>query len=506
MNKVFSLFLSVLLAMTTGVTAASSAGENVTVQVFTFDGQLIDDDFTSVTSTFQRTPVAVAKGEARLSLPDGKHSLSIRTVPGSNGGNTVVSTVTFDVMVSGDTRAIVRLPRVKQISIALSDALLKDGHIQFGIGGFDSRDRQNERMTGSLGQFQASVTVGGSTSVVAGFSGSLTPLFIPSSVMLGGIINGRGPRVENGRVSFQVFDPIPLAKMDPYYTLRPDISRQFDFDGDGFRDYTYSFAFGETGYKTGSISHAKLFSEAASVALEGGVRIEVGDYSQFMSKPNTTFRVTGRVVAPSAAFLNVNSKITAHTVTSFSNFVYSTRIGESQVKSDGSFEVVVTLTEPARINAIVPKFYLSTTTGTTTLDFPFPELLSPQASIKWSGSQLQIAYSGMPSSGSQLLAEASGGKRGNTLLEGESGVAFVTGLPVSNRILLRSDFYEKQFVIPTKFSNCAQLWKSFDGGVSRSSSSGNKGGKILKKPTVFAAGYAANKALDRDKDGLACER
>jgi hypothetical protein len=59
---------------------------------------------------------------------------------------------------------------------------------------------------------------------------------------------------------------------------------------------------------------------------------------------------------------------------------------------------------------------------------------------------------------------------------------------------------------PIKYKNCAALNKVYSGGVAKSAKSKNKGGEIKLKPTVNAKVYDLNKALDRDKDGLACER
>ncbi|NNU82873.1 excalibur calcium-binding domain-containing protein [Geobacillus sp. BMUD] len=56
------------------------------------------------------------------------------------------------------------------------------------------------------------------------------------------------------------------------------------------------------------------------------------------------------------------------------------------------------------------------------------------------------------------------------------------------------------------YPNCAALNKDYPGGVARSASVKNKGGKTRYKPYVSKALYDANKRLDRDKDGIACER
>jgi hypothetical protein len=57
-----------------------------------------------------------------------------------------------------------------------------------------------------------------------------------------------------------------------------------------------------------------------------------------------------------------------------------------------------------------------------------------------------------------------------------------------------------------KYTNCTALSKVYKGGVARSSSVKNKGGKTKYKPFVSKELYAANTKLDRDKDFIACEK
>nr|WP_169083500.1 excalibur calcium-binding domain-containing protein [Paenibacillus sp. PL91]MBC9199808.1 excalibur calcium-binding domain-containing protein [Paenibacillus sp. PL91] len=56
------------------------------------------------------------------------------------------------------------------------------------------------------------------------------------------------------------------------------------------------------------------------------------------------------------------------------------------------------------------------------------------------------------------------------------------------------------------YKNCTELNKVYKGGVARSSSVKNKGGKTKFKPFVSKELYDANKKSDRDKDLIACER
>lgn len=64
----------------------------------------------------------------------------------------------------------------------------------------------------------------------------------------------------------------------------------------------------------------------------------------------------------------------------------------------------------------------------------------------------------------------------------------------------------KPITFGEKFSNCSQLNKVYPGGVAKSSSVRNQGGKTKKTPTVNARVYAENSSKDRDKDGIACEK
>lgn len=66
----------------------------------------------------------------------------------------------------------------------------------------------------------------------------------------------------------------------------------------------------------------------------------------------------------------------------------------------------------------------------------------------------------------------------------------------------------------TKYSSCAKLNKDYAGGIARTGKAVNMktvgGKKVLaessQSPKVRADLYDRNKGLDRDKDGIACER
>ena len=56
------------------------------------------------------------------------------------------------------------------------------------------------------------------------------------------------------------------------------------------------------------------------------------------------------------------------------------------------------------------------------------------------------------------------------------------------------------------YKNCTELNKVYKGGVAKSATVKNIGGKTKYKPFVSQALYNANKKSDRDKDLIACER
>ncbi|MEC2077502.1 excalibur calcium-binding domain-containing protein [Metabacillus fastidiosus] len=56
------------------------------------------------------------------------------------------------------------------------------------------------------------------------------------------------------------------------------------------------------------------------------------------------------------------------------------------------------------------------------------------------------------------------------------------------------------------YKNCKALNKDYKGGVAKSSNVKNKGGKTKHSPHVSADLYNANTKLDRDGDGIACEK
>lgn len=58
----------------------------------------------------------------------------------------------------------------------------------------------------------------------------------------------------------------------------------------------------------------------------------------------------------------------------------------------------------------------------------------------------------------------------------------------------------------TKYASCSALNKRFSGGLRKSSATKNKGATLKITPFTSAIGYSKNSHLDRDRDGIACEK
>ncbi|WP_248173521.1 MULTISPECIES: excalibur calcium-binding domain-containing protein [unclassified Microbacterium] len=81
--------------------------------------------------------------------------------------------------------------------------------------------------------------------------------------------------------------------------------------------------------------------------------------------------------------------------------------------------------------------------------------------------------------------------------------------PTMERTQTHASVVQKKPVVKT-FKNCTELNKVHRGSVAKAGVTGNmvKGKKkpFTVKPTVSTPLYKANQKMDRDKDGIACEK
>lgn len=64
----------------------------------------------------------------------------------------------------------------------------------------------------------------------------------------------------------------------------------------------------------------------------------------------------------------------------------------------------------------------------------------------------------------------------------------------------------KRTLANTRYASCSSMNRHFPGGIARVSKFKNLGSRINFQPFVLASGYDRNKGLDRDRDGIVCER
>lgn len=65
---------------------------------------------------------------------------------------------------------------------------------------------------------------------------------------------------------------------------------------------------------------------------------------------------------------------------------------------------------------------------------------------------------------------------------------------------------EQKIAAEKSYKNCTLLNKKFPGGIAKTATTKNKGSKTKKTPYVSSKGYNLNKKLDKDKDGIVCEK
>lgn len=92
------------------------------------------------------------------------------------------------------------------------------------------------------------------------------------------------------------------------------------------------------------------------------------------------------------------------------------------------------------------------------------------------------------------------------LPEGSVKVSFTSRLIAVKKKLDAARLAAQRAIVNKKYANCAAMNKVLPGGIAKVAKFKNKGALLNYQPFVLASGYALNAGLDRDKDGIACER
>lgn len=144
-------------------------------------------------------------------------------------------------------------------------------------------------------------------------------------------------------------------------------------------------------------------------------------------------------------------------------------------------------------------------TGNKIWNFRYP-FSAPEVSIYWLGSDLFIV-----ANRAAQLETSSEVKVSGMMLNSKMLLTTPTGLRVAKLapgtdLTIVTKTLAKTFVVFKKFSSCSQLYALFRGGVRSSDKAKNKGKAVRQNPTTSLNSYNLNKALDFDRDGIACER
>lgn len=94
----------------------------------------------------------------------------------------------------------------------------------------------------------------------------------------------------------------------------------------------------------------------------------------------------------------------------------------------------------------------------------------------------------------------------DVLPNGSVKISFTSRLLAVKKRMDAALLAAQRAVANKKYANCAAMNKVLPGGIAKIAKFKNKGALLNYQPYVLASGYALNAALDRDKDGIACER
>ncbi len=94
----------------------------------------------------------------------------------------------------------------------------------------------------------------------------------------------------------------------------------------------------------------------------------------------------------------------------------------------------------------------------------------------------------------------------DALPDGSIKTSFMSRLAVVKKRYEAALLAAQRAVANKKYASCAAMNRVLPGGIAKVANFKNKGALINYKPFVLASGYAMNAGLDKDKDGIACER
>jgi hypothetical protein len=374
MKRFFAAILcSVLVPFMTP--AHASEDTNVTILVKSHSGVPVSDGYSSIASTFLNETKILTDGAAKFKVPNGVQKFTLATVANPLDENLSYYTFYWDMTVSGQTQVELVLPKVTSTTIRVDGASAKPHVMVFRLGSYDSRSTESASWYDSSGTW-ATLRQNGTASQVHG-----TRLSIKQSAR---DVNGQPVQVyrssneagevlvEGGSIQFSIFETKPLVSEESWRIRTQDT---FDFDGDGYTDFSYGYRYGAYGWKSGRFSRASVFSDNAGFPVEGSVTLAISPLprtGKLDANKRKSFRVEGELESLDMAFFSVNSPITAYVINKFAfdRSVRATAVGSATVNSDGTFALDVLI--QSNVTIVGTTFFLRTPLGYGTVNLELP--------------------------------------------------------------------------------------------------------------------------------------
>jgi hypothetical protein len=397
MKKFLAAILCVM--MTPFATSALAVDDtNVTILVRSDSGSAVSDGYSAIDSKFLNETKVINGGEVRFRLPNGMHKFSLRSVANPLDENLTYYTFYWEMEINGQTQVELVLPKVTSTRIGVEGASAEPHVMVLRLGSYDSRSTESASGNDSSGTW-AMLKQNGTATQVPGTRLSIDYSVREANGQLVPDMNyfeQRGVLVEGGAIDFSIFETKSLATEDPWRIKTADT---FDFDGDGYTDFSYSYKYGAFGWKSGRLSRASVLSGDARFFAEGSTYLRITSLpktGKLDASKSKSFKVEGVLESADKGFLTVNSPINAMVLTRQNQGggrerILSISVGTATVDPDGTFSLDVLI--PAFRNTVGTTFQLRTPLGygTVSLDLPtFESKLVRQKTLSKFGSSSTV--------------------------------------------------------------------------------------------------------------------
>jgi hypothetical protein len=483
-RKLLAVLVTLLTAVSMSSISATADGfHNVEIKVWHADGTPAQGQ--QVTAGYDsKRMISDSDGYIRLELPSGTHGFSGSFFPSGSADNLTIATTNFQATIDKPTAIELVLPRSNSGSLLLEDP---NGNP------INHAPLQLVMLCSNTIEIQSKGLVANPTLWVS------PPRFVSKSLdggraTVGGWNRDLALRAKDGRARVEMFE-VPLRDTDvtPSEATSSLEYRCNDLGGDRVRDFLVKTA-----------RHLEWQLLDGSKILAGTEKISVPDAPQFkLNLPmkvdigdfQVRLKTTGVLSASHPSILARHGAIAGLLLQGYGSMSPGTKRIDGSGNFSFGFEMNKRRTRPAQ------SFALTTAMGFQSQEIPVP----PSFNFFWIGQTLTVSVEGItPEMGRTQFTH---GKTLRFLSPTGSGaeIKLNKATPVS-KAQFTNALYEGALQIRTSYAHCNHLWKVFDGGIALSANAKNKGAKSEKVPTVWPSAYNQSKRLDRDRDGIVCER